>query len=68
MERRDDIPFAPAIYLPGHTWQYEVPPRDPACQAKLAADLNGDCRVDFADLAILASEWLAPGPPSNAPK
>jgi hypothetical protein len=68
MERRDDIPFAPAIYLPGHTWQYEVPPRDPACQARLAADLNGDCRVDFADLAILASEWLAPGPSSNAPK
>jgi hypothetical protein len=28
------------------------------CPAKRAADLNGDCRVDFADLAILAGEWL----------
>ena len=28
------------------------------CPAKLRADLNGDCRVDLADLAILASEWL----------
>jgi hypothetical protein len=26
--------------------------------AKLRADLNGDCRVDIADLAILMSEWL----------
>lgn len=24
----------------------------------LRADLNGDCRVDFLDLAILASEWM----------
>jgi hypothetical protein len=29
------------------------------CQRQLAADVNGDCRVDFADLAILAAEWLA---------
>lgn len=28
------------------------------CPAKLRADLNGDCRVDMADLAILMSEWL----------
>lgn len=28
------------------------------CPAKLRADLNGDCRVDIADLAILMSEWL----------
>ncbi|MBE3142921.1 MAG: hypothetical protein IMZ61_03240 [Planctomycetes bacterium] len=26
--------------------------------ATLRADLNGDCRVDIADLAILMSEWL----------
>ena len=31
------------------------------CRARLMADLNGDCRVDFADLASLASEWLADG-------
>ena len=29
------------------------------CPTRLAADLNGDCRVDFADLAMLAAEWLA---------
>ena len=33
------------------------------CQAKLAADLNGDSYVDFADLAILMSEWLVCGNP-----
>lgn len=33
------------------------------CHAKLTADLNGDCHVDFADLAILMSEWLACGNP-----
>ena len=33
------------------------------CQAKLAADLNGDCYVDFADLALLLSEWLSCGNP-----
>lgn len=33
------------------------------CQTKLAADLNGDCYVDFADLAILLGEWLACGNP-----
>jgi hypothetical protein len=26
--------------------------------ARLRADLNGDCRVDFADLVILMSEWM----------
>jgi hypothetical protein len=24
----------------------------------LSADLNGDCRVDFEDLAILAEQWM----------
>jgi len=31
------------------------------CKVMFSADLNGDCRVDFADLAILAGQWLAPG-------
>ena len=35
------------------------------CPVKLAADLNGDCTVDFADLAILAAEWLACGDPGG---
>lgn len=35
------------------------------CPVKLAADLNGDCTVDFADLAVLAAEWLACGNPRD---
>ncbi len=30
-----------------------------------AADINGDCRVDLEDLAILASEWLTYGFPEG---
>jgi hypothetical protein len=30
------------------------------CKVMLSADLNGDCRVDLTDLAILAGQWLAP--------
>ena len=33
------------------------------CLQKFQGDLNGDCCVDFADLAILLSEWLACGDP-----
>jgi hypothetical protein len=33
------------------------------CQERLTGDLNGDCYVDFADLAILLGEWLACGNP-----
>jgi hypothetical protein len=29
------------------------------CVEPLQADLNADCKVDFADLAILASQWLS---------
>ncbi len=32
-----------------------------ACLNPLAADLNGDCRIDFADLSLMASEWLGCG-------
>jgi hypothetical protein len=31
----------------------------PPCEAIIAGDINGDCRVDFADLAILTQHWLA---------
>jgi len=72
MERQDGFPFSPGMYLPADTWRYEIPPKNPPCRERLAGDLNGDCRVDFADLAILASEWLASGdslnPPSSAPQ
>lgn len=30
----------------------------PTCQTPLAGDTNGDCVVDLADFAVLASEWL----------
>lgn len=33
----------------------QVPPK---CDPALTADLNGDCWIDIADLAILASQWL----------
>ena len=31
---------------------------EPVCQTVVAGDLNGDCRVDLKDLAILAMHWL----------
>ena len=30
----------------------------PVCEAIVAGDINGDCRVDFADLGLMASHWL----------
>ena len=30
----------------------------PTCQAVVAGDLNGDCKVDFADLRLLGVHWL----------
>lgn len=32
-----------------------------SCEAVPAGDFNGDCRVDFKDLAVLASRWLENG-------
>jgi hypothetical protein len=31
---------------------------DPLCPYSLAGDLNGDCKVDFNDFAILANAWM----------
>ena len=31
----------------------------PVCMRKLAADLNGDCTVDFQDFALFAESWLS---------
>ncbi|MFC1636251.1 hypothetical protein ACFL5Z_15580, partial [Planctomycetota bacterium] len=28
------------------------------CLYRLAGDLNNDCKVDFADFAVMASNWL----------
>ena len=43
------------------------------CQYVLAGDLNNDCKVDFSDLAIMASHWLIdcdlnPSDPACIPK
>ena len=35
------------------------------CDPSLTADLNGDCRVDAADVARLASQWLVCGNPHD---
>ncbi len=61
MERQSEDLQQPGVYQPAHVWSYRALPEPAACPTKLAADLNGDCRVDFADLAILLSEWLADG-------
>jgi hypothetical protein len=31
---------------------------EPVCETIIAGDINGDCRVDSKDLAILAQHWL----------
>lgn len=36
------------------------------CSPALTADLSGDCRVDLADAAILAGQWLLCGNPYDA--
>lgn len=30
----------------------------PVCETIVAGDINGDCKVDFSDFAIMASHWL----------
>jgi hypothetical protein len=57
MERQNNVSSQPGAYKAKHVWTYTAV----GGQAELTADLNGDGRVDFADLAILASEWLATG-------
>jgi hypothetical protein len=34
----------------------------PVCETIVAGDINGDCNVDFEDLAILTSHWLQQQP------
>ena len=31
---------------------------EPVCETIVASDINGDCKVDFADFAIMALHWL----------
>lgn len=34
---------------------------EPICETIIAGDINGDCRVDFIDLALLMRHWLETG-------
>jgi hypothetical protein len=31
---------------------------EPVCETIVAGDINGDCKIDSADLALMASHWL----------
>jgi predicted outer membrane repeat protein len=31
---------------------------EPVCETIMAGDINGDCKVDFRDFALMASHWL----------
>jgi hypothetical protein len=44
---------------------------EPVCEIIVAGDINGDCRVDFEDLALMALHWLGRGevaPPEPPPR
>jgi hypothetical protein len=34
---------------------------EPVCETIVAGDINGDCKVDFADFTIMAFHWLEDG-------
>jgi hypothetical protein len=34
---------------------------EPTCETVMAGDINGDCRVDLSDFAIMCSHWLQHG-------
>jgi hypothetical protein len=34
---------------------------EPPCDTIIAGDINGDCRVDIADMVILLDHWLESG-------
>jgi hypothetical protein len=62
VERQSTSISQPGVYKAKEVWTYKAAaPPAADCPVRLTADLNDDCRVDFADLAILASQWLASG-------
>ena len=34
---------------------------EPVCETIIAGDINGDCKVDFFDVAIVGYHWLEEG-------
>jgi len=36
---------------------------EPVCETIVAGDINGDCKVDFTDFAIMATHWLEDNTP-----
>lgn len=45
----------------GEGWGNAMADIYPICMFVLAGDLNNDCKVDFYDFALFATEWLAEG-------
>jgi hypothetical protein len=39
---------------------------EPVCETIVAGDINGDCKVDFTDFAIMATHWLEDNTPVNS--
>jgi len=39
---------------------------EPVCETIVAGDINGDCKVDLIDFAIMASHWLEDNTPVNS--
>ena len=42
----------------GQSGAYQLLVSRGVCREPIVSDLNGDCKVDLADLAIMSSEWL----------
>jgi len=36
---------------------------EPVCEIIVAGDINGDCKVNFTDFAIMAEHWLEDNSP-----
>jgi|GEM_PF-2966427 len=62
-----DVFYIPAGQHTHNNWAFTRPGRYEVelqistyirCDAALTADINGDCRVDWADFALLAAHWL----------
>jgi hypothetical protein len=41
---------------------------EPVCETIIAGDINGDCKVDFADLYIMIYHWMEDDEPETPPE